>query len=126
MIAFASMLLIMMHTSCTDDYSDGTRIGVLKKFSKKGLIYKTWEGEMYMSPSITSGSQYQGVGGYDTFYFSIDEEVHECQTPIDSIVKYMNSGEAVIVTYKQIAFTDWNNSRGNSDYKAIKIEPFKK
>lgn len=30
------------------DYSDGTRVGVIQKFSHKGLLSKTWEGEMLL------------------------------------------------------------------------------
>jgi hypothetical protein len=31
-------------------YSDGDRIGFVQKFSKKGWICRTWEGELAMSP----------------------------------------------------------------------------
>lgn len=27
-------------------YSDGTRDGLVQKFSRKGSVFKTWEGEM--------------------------------------------------------------------------------
>jgi hypothetical protein len=31
-------------------YSDGDRVGFVQKFSRKGWICKTWEGELAMSP----------------------------------------------------------------------------
>lgn len=30
-------------------YSDGERAGVLQKFSRKGWVFKTWEGELAMT-----------------------------------------------------------------------------
>ena len=30
-------------------YSDGERAGVLQKFSRRGYVFKTWEGELAMS-----------------------------------------------------------------------------
>ena len=37
------------------DYSDGDRAGVLQKFSRKGWICKTWEGELaqYVVPGLS-------------------------------------------------------------------------
>jgi len=31
-------------------YSSGERVGYVQKFSKKGWVFKTWEGELTMSP----------------------------------------------------------------------------
>ena len=48
-------------------YSEGTRAGELIKFSHKGVIVKTWEGEIS-----------QGISGAQIFEFSVldqDEEV---------------------------------------------------
>jgi hypothetical protein len=35
-------------------YSDGVRIGTIQKFSKKGFIYNSWEGELVMGGLKTS------------------------------------------------------------------------
>ncbi len=43
-------------------YSEGTRAGELIKFSKKGVIVKTWEGEIS-----------QGVSGAKIFTFSVED-----------------------------------------------------
>ncbi len=36
-------------------YSDGDRAGIVQKFSRKGWVFKTWEGELAMSivPGVT-------------------------------------------------------------------------
>ncbi|QIE60770.1 6-phosphogluconate dehydrogenase [Rasiella rasia] len=48
-------------------YSEGTRAGELIKFSNKGVVFKTWEGEIS-----------QGISGAQIFQFSVldnEEEV---------------------------------------------------
>ncbi len=42
-------------------YSDGVRAGKLVKFSSKGILFKTWEGEIS-----------QGVSEAQTFIFSVE------------------------------------------------------
>ena len=52
-------------------YSDGTRTGVLQKFSRKGTIFKTYEGELILS-SVKSSS---GVAlASDRFIFSVNDK----------------------------------------------------
>lgn len=64
-------------------YSEGYRSGELIKFSSKGLVVKTWEGEIS-----------QGISGAQIFSFSVldkDEDV------ISNLKKYQ--GEYVKLTY---------------------------
>lgn len=44
-------------------YSEGTRTGELIKFSRKGVVSKTWEGEIS-----------QGISGAQIFQFSVLDE----------------------------------------------------
>ena len=48
-------------------YSEGERIGVVRKFSKKGLKWKTYEGEMMLNAGM-------GTVKLDTFNFSVTRE----------------------------------------------------
>ncbi|MCH2230705.1 MAG: hypothetical protein MK105_10195 [Crocinitomicaceae bacterium] len=52
-------------------YSEGTRVGILYKFSKKGTFFKTYEGEMVL-PGVRS----KGTGGVNSnmFKFSVSDE----------------------------------------------------
>ena len=52
-------------------YSDGNRSGTLQKFSKKGNIFKTYEGELVMS-SIESTSNTTIAS--EKFFFSVETE----------------------------------------------------
>jgi hypothetical protein len=45
MISLAAMMFL---SACMPNYSDGDRVGVVNKFSKKGLVFKSWEGELLM------------------------------------------------------------------------------
>ncbi len=50
-------------------YSTGNRVGILSKFSKRGNIFKTYEGEI-IRPGIRS--QQAGMSS-QTFYFSVED-----------------------------------------------------
>ena len=51
------VLLVALYTFFTLhwSYSDGERAGILQKFSRKGWVFKTYEGELAMSivPGVT-------------------------------------------------------------------------
>ncbi|MCF4101780.1 6-phosphogluconate dehydrogenase [Gillisia sp. M10.2A] len=85
-------------------YSEGTRTGELIKFSRKGVIAKTWEGEIS-----------QGISGAQIFQFSVlgsDKEV----------IKQLqeNEGNYVKLTYieRYATFYFW----GDSKYFIKKVE----
>lgn len=77
---------------CGLSYSDGTRSGVLTKVSRKGYIFKTYEGEMNV------GGFNQGDGTIMPmviFKFSVtDDAIYH---KLDSL-----QGKKVVVTYNQV------------------------
>ena len=86
-------------------YSEGTRAGELIKFSNKGVIFKTWEGEIS-----------QGISGAQIFSFSVlnqDKEV------IDKLQKYQ--GQYVKLTYEERfdTFFFW----GDTSYFVSEVSP---
>jgi len=88
-------------------YSEGVRAGELIKVSNKGVVFKTWEGEMS-----------QGISGAQIFSFSIldsDKKVIED-------LKTMQ-GHYVKVTYieRYRTFPWW----GESKYFVTSVEPEK-
>ena len=52
-------------------YSEGHRAGLLQKFSYRGTIFKTWEGEMVMS-SVQSNKNVTLAS--EKFLFSVEDE----------------------------------------------------
>jgi hypothetical protein len=72
-------------------YSEGYRAGLLQKFSHKGNIFKTYEGEIILS-SVTSTNNVALAS--EKFLFSVTDKVLALQ--LDTL-----QGQFVIVHYKQ-------------------------
>ena len=77
-------------------YSEGTRAGELIKFSSKGVLFKTWEGEIS-----------QGISGAQIFSFSVLDSEQEV---IDKLQEYQ--GQYVKLTYEERfdTFFFWGDS----------------
>jgi len=85
-------------------YSEGTRAGELIKISHKGLVFKTWEGEMS-----------QGVSESQRFIFSVESGEKEIIEQLKD-----NQGKMVTLTYKERFGTfPW---LGDTKYFVIKVE----
>lgn len=85
-------------------YSEGYRAGLLQKFSSKGTLFKTYEGELILS-SVSSNRDVAIAS--EKFYFSLSNK---------ALVRQFDTlqGETVIVHYKQKnANLFW---RGDSPY----------
>lgn len=103
---------IMFYWKYFYTYSEGYRAGLLQKFSKKGALIKTYEGEMILS-SVSSTRDVALAS--EKFLFSLSNK---------SLVRQLDTlqGDMVIVHYKQknkAAF--W---RGDSPYlvDSVKIK----
>jgi hypothetical protein len=72
-------------------YSDGYRAGLLQKFSRKGTIFKTYEGELILS-SVAGGSNV--VIASEKFFFSVTDK--NLASHLDTL-----QGKNVILHYKQ-------------------------
>lgn len=66
-------------------FSEGTRSGELIKFSNKGVVFKTWEGEIS-----------QGISGSNIFNFSVEDREEEI---IDQLKDFQ--GRYVKIEYKE-------------------------
>ena len=72
-------------------YSEGYRAGLLQKFSKKGNIFKTYEGEMILSSVRSSNNM---AIASEKFFFSVkDKEVAKKMEQIQ--------GEYIVIHYKE-------------------------
>jgi lysophospholipid acyltransferase (LPLAT)-like uncharacterized protein len=81
-LAFVGFVWFTLHWS----YSEGERAGYVQKFSKKGWVCKTWEGEMAMvtMPGTVS----------EKFYFTVRD---------DAVAAKVNAnlGKRVVLDYEQ-------------------------
>ena len=95
-------------SSCTENYSNGTRIGTVNKFSESGYFFKSWEGHMNLTQTGMTGSN-------NDFEFSIDND----NVPIglvNTIDSAMNYGWKVELTYHQTLGKNWLSNRGSTDH----------
>jgi hypothetical protein len=72
-------------------YSEGYRAGLLQKFSRKGTVFKTYEGELILS-SVSGRSDV--VIASEKFFFSVTDK--SLATSMDTL-----QGRTVIIHYKQ-------------------------
>lgn len=95
-VIYTLLILLLAGTAyyfiCGMTYSEGTRSGILTKVSKKGFIFKTYEGELIIGGlNQGDGAVLPGV----IFKFSIiDKEVYD---KLES-----DQGRKVILHYKQV------------------------
>jgi hypothetical protein len=111
--------LLVLFATCKD-FSTGWRTGIINKFSKKGFMYKTWEGEMNLG-GLRKKEDKDGNTSFvaNTWEFSIDASSHRNENAIaisDSITKAMNAGLTVKLHYNQERFTNINCHRGDTKY----------
>lgn len=98
-------------------YSDGYRAGTLMKFSRKGFIVKTNEGELYLGTVINSDNTDANVGVMNNiWYFSAQND----SDLIAKIEAALLNGHRVKLHYKEKYMTlFWV---GNSKYVVTDIE----
>lgn len=92
-------------------YSKGIRTGELIKISKKGTIFKTWEGELS-----------QGISGAQIFKFSVMSDDVEVIKQLEEL-----QGHYVVVSYieKYKTFRWWGDTRYFVESVKEEKSPFK-
>ncbi len=100
LVLFAGWYAFVYYTT----YSEGTRSGELIKFSNKGVVFKTWEGEIS-----------QGISGAQIFSFSVEDKNKDI---IQKLEKFQ--GRYVKLKYKErFAKVSW---LGDTKYFIVDIE----
>jgi len=92
------------------EYSEGTRTGQVTKFSEKGWIWETHEGELLMGGLASNGD---GGSTANVFEFSTTNEA-----VIDTLEQ--NPGANVTITYKE--YFNVNINEGNTSYLVSKVQ----
>lgn len=116
LIALASAT--MMLTSCTENYSNGERIGVVTKFSQSGWLFKSWEGHLNVTQT--------GMNSSVPFDFSIDNDdpnENALAQSIDSAAQY---GWKVKLIYHEVKGWNWSNNRGQTSHFISNVEVLEK
>jgi hypothetical protein len=110
-IMFSPLLLLVpgCFGGCGRGYSDGERVGTVVKLSNKGLMWKSWEGEMNLGGTVA------GENGAipSTWRFHLTDP-----TLAPKFDAAMTSGKRVKVRYVQWAFSPVTQ---DSDYDVTSI-----
>ena len=44
------LVMVLSLASCTENYSTGAKVGTVSEFTKKGLVWESWDGILYCYP----------------------------------------------------------------------------
>lgn len=97
-----------MFVGCDATYSEGYRDGTIQKFSHKGMMFKSWEGEL-----AKAGIKHNGGQMLNAFEFSVDDPA------IIAEIQNLKPDEHVRLYYRQV----FKNASAyhSTDYRITKI-----
>ena len=107
------LVLTLFMTSCTENYSNGERIGMITKFSEKGLIWSSWEG--------TLNTTQTGMNSAEPFEFSVDNAVNDPKV-IATLDSAATKGWKVKIKYHQTFGKNWFSNRGETNYFVKEVQ----
>lgn len=102
---------VLVIGGCDAEFSTGDRVGVVTKLSYKGMINKSWEGQL-----ATESFHRTDTGSSNSFYFSVRDPAVK-----DALDAAMRRGEPVKVTYRQVVLN--SGCTQDSDYTIVGVEP---
>jgi hypothetical protein len=114
-LALASASLML--TSCSENYSNGERIGVITQFSETGLFWKSWEGHLNVTQT--------GMNSSVPFDFSIDND-NPNQVVINTLDSAAQYGWKVKLVYHETAGKNMFSNRGETNHFINKVEVLEK
>jgi len=100
---------VLLLASCTENYSNGERIGLVTQFSKTGLIFKTHEGHLNLTQT---GMNSSSAVPFD-FSVDADSEDPKIVANLDSAATY---GWKVKIVYHETFGKNWFSNRGETNH----------
>ena len=104
-------------TSCSENYSNGERIGVITQFSNTGIMFKSHEGHLNVTQT--------GMNSSVPFDFSIDND-REDENLIKTIDSAAQYGWKVKLVYHEALGKNWFSNRGDTNHFISKCEVLEK
>lgn len=112
-----SVIGILFLTSCSENYSNGERIGVITQFSKTGVIWKSHEGHLNVTQT--------GMNSSVPFDFSIDNDNEQAEV-VNTLDSAAEHGWKVKLVYHETFGKNWFSNRGETDHFVNKVEILEK
>ncbi len=106
---FAAMILV----GCSENYSNGSRVGFVTKFSKKGLIFSSWE--------CTLNTTQTGMNSAEPFECSVDR-LNQDENTVAVLDSAADLGWKVMIHYHQLYGKNWFGTRGETSYLIEKVD----
>jgi len=90
------VFMVAFLAGCGRNYSNGSRVGVVTKLSEKGVIWKSWEGELNLG-GVRQGTDANGNSSVvpNIFEFNADPSV------VSKLQEAMRTGKRVELVYRQ-------------------------
>lgn len=111
---FIILGFVIYFAICSYTYSDGSRTGILMKFSKKGFLFKTYEGD------INVGFINTNMAGLtaNVFHFSVEKNEKSTIQTLENA-----EGKMIKIFYKEkLKAMTW---QGETNYLIYKVEYIK-
>lgn len=108
---------VLILSSCSENYSNGERIGVITQFSKSGVIYKSHEGHLNVTQT--------GMNSSVPFDFSVDND-NEPETVIATLDSAAEHGWKVKLVYHETRGWNWFDNRGETNHFVTDVEVLEK
>lgn len=111
-IIYLSLLLLVCisFTSCKEHFSDGERVGTVTKFSKAGVFWDSWDGDLNLTQT---GMNSAG----EPFSFSFDNDRDDQDSLINLVNDAQRYGWKIKIIYHQVwGWKNVFNNRGENDY----------
>lgn len=105
----AAVMLTTSFVGCDATYSEGFRDGIVQKFSKKGLIFKSWEGTLIRDRMVQNDES--------NFHFSVDDP------KVAEEIQNLKPNVIIRLHYRQV-YANASAFHGTG-YRVTKIEPLK-
>ena len=105
-----AVCIITLLSGCKENYSNGEKVGNLIEFTKKGVIWDSWEGRLNLTQTgmNTSG---------EPFSFSFDNDRNDQDSLIKLMQKAQVEGWKIKIRYHEVwGFKNVLSNRGETDY----------
>lgn len=102
--------IITIMSGCKENYSNGEKVGNLIEFTRKGVIWDSWEGRLNLTQTgmNTSG---------EPFSFSFDNDRNGQDSLIKLMQKAQVEGWKIKIRYHEVwGFKNFFSNRGETNY----------
>lgn len=103
----------MFLTSCSENYSNGKRVGTITEFSETGNIWKSHEGHLNVTQT--------GMNTASSFDFSIDND-NVPKGIVETLDSAQNYGWKVELTYHETFGKNWFGNRGETNHFVTEVK----